>query len=36
LAAQVAVDDWQIAPNGSSMVFVSASNRALHVVDLPK
>jgi Peptidase family M23 len=36
LAAQVAVDDWQIAPNGSSMVFVSAANRALQVVDLPK
>jgi Peptidase family M23 len=36
LATQVAVDDWQIAPNGSSMVFVSAANRALHVVDLPK
>jgi Tol biopolymer transport system component len=36
LGAQVAVDDWQIAPNGSRMVFVSASNRALHVVDLPK
>ena len=36
LAAQVAVDDWQISPNGSSVVFVSASNRALYVVDLPK
>lgn len=36
LAVQVAVDDWQIAPNGMGMVFVSASNRALHVVDLPK
>jgi murein DD-endopeptidase MepM/ murein hydrolase activator NlpD len=36
LAAQVAVDDWQVSPNGMSMVFVSAVNRALHVVDLPK
>ena len=36
LAAQVAVDDWQIASNGTSVVFVSASNRGLHVVDLPK
>ncbi len=36
LAAQVAVDDWQVAPNGSSLVFVNASNRAMYVVDLPK
>jgi Peptidase family M23 len=36
LAAQVAVDDWQISPNGSSVVFVSAANQALQVVDLPK
>jgi hypothetical protein len=36
LGAKIAVDDWQIAPNGSSMVFVSAANRTLHVVDLAK
>ncbi len=35
LKTKVAVDDWQIAPNGSSMVFVSTATRALQVVDLP-
>ncbi len=35
LKTKVAVDDWQIAPNGSSVVFVSAATRALNVVDLP-
>ncbi len=34
LQSKVASDDWQISPNGSSVVFVSASR--LNVVDLPK
>ncbi len=36
LQTKVAVDDWQVSPNGSSMVFVSTSNRALQVVHLPE
>jgi murein DD-endopeptidase MepM/ murein hydrolase activator NlpD len=36
LKTKVAVDDWQIAPNGSSIVFVNAATRGLNVVDLPK
>jgi hypothetical protein len=35
LKTKVAVDDWQIAPNGSSVVFVDAATRAIQVVDLP-
>jgi hypothetical protein len=34
LQSKVAGDDWQISPNGSSVVFVSGSR--LNVVDLPK
>jgi hypothetical protein len=36
LKTKVAVDDWQIAPNGSSVVFVNAATRAINVMDLPK
>lgn len=35
LGMKVAGDDWQVAPNGSRMVFVSAKNRSLYALDLP-
>ena len=36
LGARVAGDDWQLAPNGQRIAFVSAANRNLYVLELPK
>ena len=36
LGAKVAGDDWQIAPNGSRIAFVNATNRNLYALELPK
>ena len=35
LGAKIAGDDWQVAPDGSRMVFVSATDRRLRVLGLP-
>jgi hypothetical protein len=35
LDSRIAGDDWQVAPNGSRMVFVSATDRSLRVLALP-
>ncbi len=35
LESKIAGDDWQVAPNGSRMVFVSATDRSLRVLTLP-
>ncbi len=36
LGMRVAGDDWQLAPNGSRIAFVSAANRNLYSLELPK
>ncbi len=32
---KIAADDWQVAPDGTRLAYVSAGDRALHVVTLP-
>jgi murein DD-endopeptidase MepM/ murein hydrolase activator NlpD len=35
LESRIAGDDWQVAPNGSRIVFVNAADRSLRVLTLP-